>query len=128
MSLKDLVAAVIADGKVDADEVTQLRTEIYADSVVSKEEVEALFQINDACSGNVDPSFVTLMSDAVCDATLNDAGSPGVIDATEAQWLTDLLMKDGGVDATERAVLVAVRAKAISIDPAFDAALKSLGI
>jgi uncharacterized membrane protein YebE (DUF533 family) len=128
-SLEQMVAATIADGKVDEGEVTALRQEIYADGKVEKEEVEALFQINDACTdGDNHPSFKQLMADAVCDCVLADDVTPGEVSAEEAEFLCDLLMADGSVDDTEKFVLQQIRAKATKINADFDSQLKALGI
>jgi hypothetical protein len=125
MSLKDLVTSVIADGKVDASEVAELRAEIYADGKVEREEVDAVFQINDAVSDNVnDPAWTELFSDVISDHFTAD----GVIDEEEANYLIGKLMADGGVDATEKAALTKIRQKATSIFPAFDAAMASVGV
>lgn len=123
------ITAIIADGVVDAAEVAAIRSEIYADGKIEKSEVEDLFKINDAVSGAAnDPGWAQLLADAVCDCVLADDVTPGVVSKEEALWLTDLLMADGGVDETEKAVLVQLKAKATSIDPDFATALNSLGI
>lgn len=128
--LTALVSSIIADKAVDSSEVGALRSEIYSDGKVEREEIEALFQINDACSDNESncPEWADFLSQAVCDCVLTDDTTPGVLDNEEANWLAGLLMADGSVDETERKVLVAIRAKATSIDSEFDVQLKNLGI
>jgi len=125
MSLTELVTSVIADGKVDASEVSALRAEIYADGKVEREEVDAVFTINDAVSDSEnDPSWDELFSDVIADHFTAD----GVIDEEEANYLIGKLMADGGVDKAEKLALTKIRQKATSIFPAFDAAMASVGV
>lgn len=120
-----LVTTIIADGKVDANEVSDLRTKFYEDGKIDRDECDAIFQINDAVSGaENDPGWDELFSDIVSDHICAD----GKLDEEEANYLMAKMMADGGVDAPERMALVKIRAKATEIFPAFDEAMKSLGI
>lgn len=111
-----IIADVKTDGKVDAAEVAGLRERVYADGVVDQEEADALFAINDACSGNAnDPSWEKLFVEGVGDFVLKDEKSPGAIDADEAQYLYDNILKDGEVDSTEKALLQRIKTEATSI-------------
>jgi len=126
-SLAALVTLVIAHGKVDTSEVEALEKEFYADGKIDREEVEAAFQINDAVSNSTENDagwpalFAKVVSDHICE--------DGEVSQEEAEFLTEKLMADGGVDAAERLALEQIRAKATKgIFPAFDNAMKSLGI
>lgn len=129
-TLKTLVAAVIEDGKVDADEVAKIREEIFADGKVDRDECDALFEINDACSDNPDndPGWKQLFADGVESYVLSDETTPGAIDEDEAKYLTEKLMADGQVDDTEKFVLQQIKAKATSIDEPFLKAMERIGI
>lgn len=128
-TLNGLVEAIIADGKIDNDEITQLKDNLYTDGEIDREELEAIFRINDAVSDNPenDPSWPDTFARMVADGVLKDAATPGVIDEEEAQFLTDSIMSDGGVDSAEKAALLLIRQEATSIAPAFDEAMKSVG-
>lgn len=115
--MKDLIKAVVADGVVDADEVKQLETAIYADGMVDKDEADAVFEINDAVTGNAnDAAWEGLFVKVVSDYVLKDEATPGVIDAEEGQYIVDKIGADGKVDGAEKALLISLKANAKSIE------------
>lgn len=104
--LNVLVEEVIADGVIDEAEVKEISDVIYADGVIDKEEVEALFKINDACSGNENhESWKALFIKAVSSHVLEDDDTPGVIDEAEGDFIVSLIEGDGEVDDVERDLL-----------------------
>lgn len=119
MSLGALQKLVLADGRIDKEEVRQIRTKIYADGVIDQDEAEFLFALNDATSDN-DPAWKSLFINAVASYVLDDRNSPGVVDAEEAQWLVDKIKADGEVDENEAALIKLIRRQAISVDPILD--------
>lgn len=127
-TLNALVLAIIADSIVDADEVEQLRTELYADGKIDKDEAEALFKINDAVSGNEnDASYEKLFVDAITSYVLEDEETPGVVDEEEGAWLVSKLESDGQIDDLERKLLMNISEKATSIEsPELTALIDSL--
>ena len=86
-TLAELQAAVLADGVIDADEVTKLRQRVFADGVVDKEEADLLFALNDAVSGKPgqSPRFGALFVEGVSAHVLEDEANPVVI------WFVDYL-------------------------------------
>jgi uncharacterized tellurite resistance protein B-like protein len=120
--LQKLKTDILADGKIDADEVVQLRTAIYEDGKIDKEEADLLFALNDAVSvsGSFDPTFTTLFVEAISDYVLADEATPGVVDAIEAKYLVDQISGDGAMDENEQLLLKNIKAKATSIDSALD--------
>ena len=111
------VAEIIADGVVDADEAAAIRAELYADGLIDKGEMDQLFEINDAVTGNDNaPEWDQLMVDAISDGVLADEESPNEIDAEEAAYLIEKIGADGQVDGVEKAILENIIAKATKID------------
>ena len=51
-SLEALSKEILADGRIDKDELRMIRSRIYADGVIDEEEADFLFELNDATSGN----------------------------------------------------------------------------
>lgn len=97
-----IIAAVAADGVVDASEVADLRDYIWDDGEVDRDEVELVAAINDAVSGNAnDASWAQLYSDVLYANIMDD----GVVDDEEVEWVTGLVNADGQVDDVERAAL-----------------------
>jgi uncharacterized tellurite resistance protein B-like protein len=116
--LEKLVKAVVADGKVDAQEVDQLRAVLYADGKIDREEADAVFKINNAVSGHAnDPAWETFFIKVISDHLLEDENSPGAIDDDEAKWLVKAVEGDGKLDELEKALLRNLKAKAKKISP-----------
>lgn len=115
--LQKLVKDIIADGRVDKDEVKQLEKAIYADGKVDKEEMDAMFEINDAVSGNDNcPEYYDLFTQVIADGVLNDDITPGVIDEEEGQYLVDKIQGDGTIDEAEKALLLYLEIEAEAIE------------
>lgn len=112
---EDLKKSLLADGKIDADEVKELHKELYADGVIDKDEAEFLFELNDAVTGADNAAeWEQLFVEAISSYLLEDEKSPGEIDADEAAWLSEKIGNDGKVDGVEKALLLNLKAKATS--------------
>lgn len=106
ISLEELKKELLADGKIDAEEVNKLRDVLYADGKIDQEEVDFIFELNDAVSGKKnDPTWNQFFVQVVSDFLLNDEKSPGVIDEEEGKWLIDKISADGQVDGVEKQLL-----------------------
>ena len=115
--LKKLVTDIIADGVVDAAEVVQLETLLLADGVIDREEADALFEINDAVSGNAnDASYDDFFVKAIASHILEDEETPGVIDIAEGDWLASKIEGDGTIDALEQRLLIHLETESQSIE------------
>ncbi|MDR1055212.1 MAG: TerB family tellurite resistance protein [Prevotellaceae bacterium] len=111
--LDELKKSILANGVIDKDEIAELRKVLFADGIIDKEEAEFVFELNDAVSGkNNDASWQTLFVDAISSYLLEDEISPGEIDDEEANWLLAKIQGDGNLDATEKALLANLKAKA----------------
>lgn len=118
-TLTKLLQDVVADGKIDADEVVSIGKAIYDDGIIDAEEVEFLFNVNDAVSGNDnDPGWEALFVEAISSNILAD----GTIDAEETALLVTKIQGDGTVDAAEKALLLHLKKTA----PEFPAELEAL--
>jgi hypothetical protein len=102
MNLSELVKNVIADNLIDDLEVAQIREVIYEDGKIDLEEVNALFEMNNATSDKNSPRWTILFAEAITSFILED----DVIDDDEIKLLLDLIGEDGKVDAVEYALLV----------------------
>ena len=116
MNLQQLKKELLADGKIDAEEVNKLRKVLYADGKIDQEEADFIFEINDAVSGKKnDPAWNQFFVQAISDFLLNDEKSPGVIDEEEGKWLVEKIGADGQVDGVEKELLVYLKKNAKSI-------------
>ena len=106
VDLKQLKTELIADGKIDKEEVERLRKTLYADGKIDQEEADFLFELNDAVSGKKnDPAWNQFFVQTISDYLLNDEKSPGVIDEEEGKWLVEKIGADGQVDGLEKQLL-----------------------
>lgn len=105
-TLKTLKTAILADGKIDAAEVAEIKKVIYEDGSIDTTEANFLFDLNNKCSGAKNhASWATLFVDAICSYLLDDEKSPGVVDIKEADWLMKKIQGDGKLDSTEKKLL-----------------------
>lgn len=106
-TLNELKKEILADGIIDAAEVKEIETVIYADGTIDQEEADFLFDLNDAVSGKGnDKSWSDLFVKAISSFVLDDENSNGEIDEDEAAYLLKQIQGDGQIDATEKALLV----------------------
>ena len=116
MNLQQLKKELLADGKIDAEEVKKLREVLYADGQIDEEEANFLFELNDAVSGKKnDPAWNQFFVQAISDYLLNDEKSPGVIDEEEGKWLVEKIGADGQVDGVEKELLINLKKRAKSM-------------
>ncbi len=114
--MKELVKNVVADGVVDADEVKAIREKFYSDGKIDQDEADAMFEINDAVSGNAnDDSYEKLFVEVLSDFVLKDDETPGVVDQAEGDYLVSKIEGDGEVDSAEKALLLNIKANAKEI-------------
>ena len=114
-NLEQLKKELLADGIIDSDEVNTIKTVIYEDGKIDKDEADFLFELNDAVSGKENASeWRELFIDAITAFVLEDEVSPNEIDKDEAEYLYNQIKGDGQVDDTERALLENIKAKAKS--------------
>lgn len=116
VNLQQLKKELIADGKIDAEEVNKLRDVLYADGKIDQEEADFVFELNDAVSGKKnDPSWEQFFVQVISDYLLNDEKSPGVIDEEEGKWLVEKIGADGQVDGVEKELILNLKKKAKSM-------------
>ncbi len=106
-SLEQLKNEILADGIIDAAEVKELETVLFADGKIDEEEVILLFELNNAVSGKANhESWETLFIKAVSSYLLEDDTSTGEIDINEAEWLYNKIKGDCQIDSTEKNLLL----------------------
>lgn len=124
---KKLKESILADGKIDSDEVEQIKKAIYADGKIDAEEADFLFELNDAVSGKVnDPAWKTLMVDAISKYLLEDEKSPGEVDESEGKWLVSKIEGDGKFDDIEKAILLNLKQKAKKLPDSITVMIKKI--
>jgi uncharacterized tellurite resistance protein B-like protein len=120
---KVAMSALLADGKVDANEVKVLRKELWADGKIDKDEVKFLIDLRNAAQKKAKAKkqkllagFESLFFKAIESNVLKD----GKISASEASWLRDMLFADKKIDSNEKKFLAKIKKSATSTSPEFD--------
>ena len=116
-----LVDAILADGKIDDDEIKVLRKHLYEDGKIDRKEVEFLIELRNKAQKKaggeaVNPKFETIFFKAISDNVLAD----GKIDGGEANWLRKMLFADGKIDPGEKKFMQNLKKNATATSPAFD--------
>jgi hypothetical protein len=117
------MALIMADGVIADDEIKILRKELLADGKIDKDEITFLVNLRNSAQKKakaknvaVNPKFEKFFADAVKNYLLAD----GVIDAREADWLRGVIFADKKVDASEKKLLTDLKKSARSVSPKFD--------
>jgi uncharacterized tellurite resistance protein B-like protein len=117
------IATLLADSKIDDDEVKALRKELWDDGQIDMEEVKFLIDLRNAAQKKakakkeeVNPKFTALFFKAIEENVLKD----GKIDAAEAGWLRGMLFADGKIDEDEKKFLAKLKKSAKATSPQFE--------
>ena len=101
-----------AKGAITLADVMRLRRSTFADGIVSPEEADALFALNDACAIK-DTAWSDFFVEALSDYLVHQAEPKGYVTTENAEWLFGKISHDGKVDTmTELELLIAVLDKA----------------
>ena len=90
--------AAAADGQITADELLALRREGWGDGIITREEAEALFALNEALHHRT-PEWVDFFVEAIGEFVLNAAPPRLQCNQEEAEWLIAQVDRDGKVDS-----------------------------
>ncbi len=117
------ITTLLADGKIDDDEVRALKRELWEDGQIDQDEVRFLIELRNqaqkkakAKKEEVNPKFTALFFQAIEQNVLKD----GTIDAAEAGWLREMLFADGKIDEDEKKFLARIKKAAKSTSPQFN--------
>ena len=115
-SLETRTAAVGADGYVTADEVIFLRRSVFADGIVSPEELDALFDLGDRAPDG-DPEWRQFFAEAAADFYLREEEPQGYLTTEEFDSLKARVTRDGHASTLEIGVMVKLMETAIKTPP-----------
>jgi hypothetical protein len=106
------IAEIKARGSIKDADVLKVRRNYYDDGIITAEEADAIFALNDACPVQ-DPAWADCFIETITDYLVEQAEPRGYLTAENAQWLIERIGKDGRVDSkTELELLVNVLDKA----------------
>jgi hypothetical protein len=116
-NLKQLMAEVLADGRIEGQSIERLRNELYADGKIDRAEADFLVELHKRVQRPAGPGWQKFFYKAIKDHILAD----GSIDAGETAWLRQMLWDDGQIDEDERKFLHELRGEARQVSPEFEA-------
>ncbi|MBX7106317.1 MAG: TerB family tellurite resistance protein [Gemmataceae bacterium] len=113
--LRELMAKVLADGRIDSSEIESLSELLYADGVIDWEEAQFLVNLHKSVE-RVSPAFEKFFYLSIKRHILHD----GVIDAKETAWLRSVVFDDGRVSEREKKLIRELRGEASRVCPEFE--------
>jgi hypothetical protein len=106
------IAEIKARGSIKDADVLKVRRNYYDDGVITAEEADTIFALNDACPVQ-DPAWADCFIETITDYLVEQAEPRGYLTAENAQWLIARIARDGQVETkTELELLVNVLDKA----------------
>lgn len=116
--IESLVRSVGADGRVSADDVIFLRKNVFADGVVSRAELAALFALAEKAPQG-DKAWADYFAEAAADFFLREEEPHGYLTDEEFQHIEAFVARDGAkASGIELGLLVALMEKATTTPPA----------
>jgi hypothetical protein len=107
MADSEAVEAILARGEITADDVLKLRHSVFWKGVVTPDDAEMVFALNDKLEGSADPSWLPFFVEALTDYIVFQAEPRGYISDENADWLIAHIARSGHVDtACELELLV----------------------
>ncbi|MGE0287701.1 MAG: hypothetical protein AB7I42_14720 [Bradyrhizobium sp.] len=107
------VHAVLAQGAIAADDVLKLRHRVFWKGVVTEDDAEMVFVLNDRLAHAADVSWPPFFVEALTDYLVFQAEPAGYISEANADWLIARISHSGHVDtASELELLVRVLERA----------------
>ena len=106
------VDEILSRGSIKDSDIVRVRRVLYEDGVISAEEAETLFRLNEGCALK-DAQWNDLFVEGITDYIVFQERPQGYVTATNAHWLIDRVSKSGLVETrTELELIVNVLEKA----------------
>lgn len=106
------VDEILSRGSIKEADIVRVRRVLYEDGVISAEEAETLFRLNEGCAIK-DAQWAGLFIEGITDYIVFQERPQGYVTANNAHWLIDRIAKNGLVDSrTELELIVNVLDKA----------------
>lgn len=129
MSLEEMKIEILADGIIDAEEVTKLEAVLFNDGIIDLDEMQLMVDLADETDADKnDPSFGDLYNKCVRSRYLEDDESPGAIDPKEANEIKELFYGDGNLNSYELGALSMIKVEATEIAPDLQGIIDLIGV
>lgn len=98
MSDSEAVKAILARGRITADDVLNLRHQVFWKGVVTAKDAEMVFALNDRLGEAADQAWPLFFVEALVDYVVMQAEPRGYISEDNAYWLIDRISHSDHVD------------------------------
>lgn len=116
--IADITDELVSKSSITADDVLRLRKEVWSNGLVTREDAEALFALDQGCAEK-DAAFIAFYIEALTDYMVWQADPPKYISEENAKFLIDHVVKNGRINgASELMMLTNVLYWALSAPPA----------
>jgi hypothetical protein len=99
------VDEILSRGSIKEADIARFRRVLYEDGVISPDEAELLFRLNEGCALK-DASWADLFIEGITDYIVFQERPQGYVTASNAHWLIDRISKDGKIDSKAELELV----------------------
>lgn len=115
------ITAILARKEITAVDVSRLRATVYGDAIVSADEAEWAFALDEGCA-RVCPEWTEFLVEAVTDFVVRQADPAGYVTPEMADWLVGAISRDGVVKtASELQIVLKVLEESLSCPPSLSA-------
>lgn len=104
-TLQNLVDTLCSKGEITAEDVLQLRGQVFPDGVVSNDEADAVFKLDQSCSAKA-PEWTRFYVDVLTDFFVWQSDPRGYVSEPLAARLIEEIERDGHVDAASELELL----------------------
>jgi hypothetical protein len=111
------VQAILARGKITADDVLELRHRVFWKGVVTSKDAEMVFVLNDRLGADADPSWPLFFVEALVDYIVIQAEPRGYISQENADWLIGRISHSGHVDTKSELELLVKTLERAKLSP-----------
>lgn len=102
------IHTIAEKGFVDRDDVAQLRLQVFVQGVVSPQEAEAMFWLNE-CTAKGVPEWGAYFASALCDHYVHHQWPQGYVDEASGERLATRILRDGRIaGANELELLISI--------------------
>lgn len=106
------ISEIKARGSIKDADVLKLRRNYYDDGLITPDEAEIIFALNEACPVQ-DPAWADCFVETITDYIVDQAKPEGYLTTANADWLIARISRDGRIETkTEMELLISVLDKA----------------
>src|SRR5262249_12067335 len=97
MANNEDVDAILARGRITADDVLTLRRRVFLKGVVTADDAEMVFLLNERLEKDADPAWAPFFVEALVDYLVYQVKPSGYISDQNAEWLIAHISRSGHV-------------------------------